>query len=428
MSSVDKQVFRDAVEEAVNGNRSLFEKDEKLIFIDPDDLNGSHSENISIIKKQIKEQAPKLAKDMTDRDYERIYQSTKKGPSANSLFIDDAAVNGVSVIVEPNKDIETKEDIVSGVSGIPVKYLKDIPGSDSIWTKMIGFHEGTHADQSGKTYNGIKEEIRADAGAIERLREDGHDDAAQALIDYRMIKSLITDNEVAEHSNGLGLFLIDSGIELKDIDNSKLYEANMDAKDIIFDVLKKEFGVDDMDDLAELFKDNPEGLVQAIEKASAAGAFNNSDNEYVQKYADAMIGAFRRQVKDVEPPKAELSSTAALEASPIELSAMQGSDPNIQAIVMDSDTPSQIQSLDDHGHEEAEQLIGKDAAFAVQSYDFSSPSAQAIGNDPSLTAEVSQIIALNDEIMPSQPISPPTQDPNIVMNSSNSLRQPNMSA
>lgn len=289
----------------VDGINDVIDDDVTKIVINPDDLVGTDEEKAEIVRKAIQEQYPDLAKkyDADGGEYysELVSKIDGKDPRAmrgqNGWFWNPEEF---CIVVAPHGDFDEKEEFVAKSfkgTRIGLDDLKEIPGDDTIWAKAVAWHEGQHCNSSG---HDLIEEVNADKVAVDNLRAEGHDDVAQAYIDYRILRTLETGGGADVHATGLALVLDGK------IDNEADYkEASEHLKDSIYNAVAEELGVSPAN-VVFIKSTDPEEYVRAIEKAIERGEFKD-DNKYVEAYAKAYVGAFRRQVKDVDLPKEEAS-------------------------------------------------------------------------------------------------------------------------
>ncbi|PCJ96593.1 MAG: hypothetical protein COA45_10805 [Zetaproteobacteria bacterium] len=306
-------VFREATEHAANVDRSWYEKDFRSVFIDPKRIVGTHDEKIAIIKEMFKEQYPKLGAKITDKDAQFILDKADEGPAAGQYNFryktpgphGRRQTQPVCVVLEAPESMDTKKEVVSTLTNFPVDQLKNIPGDQALWDKIIGTHEGTHCDTDSSLITLEKERI-ADVKALEMLKKGGHDDVARALIDYRILGAAKGND--TDHATGLAL---ESGEKI----TPNYIAAAKSFGQTMVDKVMSVHGISKADAL-QMRKDDPEKYIQTIEDAYNKGEFKDPNNGYVEKNVGAYVGAFRRQVKGVTPPSVEQKSENKVENNP----------------------------------------------------------------------------------------------------------------
>lgn len=196
-----KEVFREAVNEGSSGS---------VLHLDPDRFTGDMEQDLQSLVKQQQEQFPDteppnytdpssdtyLNRDVAEELVE--LSRNKKGPFAIPIDESSCIVNGI------NKDLVTKEEIVSFTSGVKEEHLKPLPGEDDDYVKMVADHEGTHCEQPSKLMvhrETLPRETHADLVAQGNLERAGKPEVAQVFKDVRALAA----EQAPSHATGVPL-------------------------------------------------------------------------------------------------------------------------------------------------------------------------------------------------------------------------------
>lgn len=131
-----------------------------------------------------------LGESFTDKDLYEWYSNAKDG-GAFSFNLKPLG-HDLCLINAPSEGQRTSKDLIQSsvaLSGLNPAHFKELNWPDRITKEYIGRHEGEHCSQSPHEFRHelIQRELDADKAAVRGLREQGHHDIAQNLIDLRTI-------------------------------------------------------------------------------------------------------------------------------------------------------------------------------------------------------------------------------------------------
>lgn len=274
------------------------------VSIDVSELDGrnKHSQaNRDYIRGELEGHITNLGRSMTDRQVDDIIDDALlSSPSGTGRFaIRNLKVN-VCLVNTQAEHSDSKNELASIASGIRVGRLRPVPGTNAIWDRATGEHEGEHGNRdtlsSPTTKLRIIEEVRGDLRAVQWLRNNGHNDVAQALTDYRVLNAVHSRD--ASHATGVAL--IGSGVSEVNDDYVKAAEQ-MRSK--ILQAVSNEHGLGSERNALRMFEYNPGRFVRTVERALARGEFSGGDaSPELETHVQAYIEAFKRQVSGITPP------------------------------------------------------------------------------------------------------------------------------
>lgn len=288
----------------------VFESTNKLItFIDPNVLNISNphsAANITAVRDTLNQQHAGFGTRLNQTAIiSLIDRAINKSPSAvahqipENLVFPTAPQNQMidtCLVIKQDSKSDDKVDIVGIASGTPVSLLKNIPGSEALWDKLLGVHEGSHCgDNPPVTVTDVLiAETNGDMASIKWLKDSGHTDIAEALIDYRILGS-VHKNDIV-HSDGLALQL--GGVSLIDADYMK---AAQSIRLEVLGVIRDEHGLGSIANAQKYIGKFPKRCVETVEKALFNGEFKDAQNPDLEIHVHAYTQAFRRQMNGVTP-------------------------------------------------------------------------------------------------------------------------------
>lgn len=203
----------------------------------------------------------------------------------------------VCVVMEEDWYSDSKEEMVTILSGVPVDKLKNIPGSEALWDKAVGIHEGTHCERPQApvtVQDTLTDEVRADMNAVSWLRDNGHKDVAEALIDYRILGSVHKIDVV--HADGMALQLGGTASITADY-----MTAAQSIRSQVLGVIRDEHGVGSLKNAEKYIAKFPKRCIETVEKALFNGEFKDAQNPDLEIHVHAYTQAFRRQMNGVTP-------------------------------------------------------------------------------------------------------------------------------
>lgn len=307
------------VDDYQDGVRHQSEK--PVLFVDPNDFdleqiknnfyNGNQTigpENIKILREVLEEQWPNITNDLTDGELDRFGQTmVDSGPFAISTEHDG---QDFCIINEPIESLDHKNEIMPLLANTGKSDLGVIPGWTPHWFKSIGIHEGEHCNKEQVDYSTMTPdevsaydltlETKADLAAVKWLNENGHEQLAQALKDYRALSA--ANDEIHASS----IFLNRDDVDLDNLQVTVEHvEAAENSKDVMFEGVANRLGIREVE--AELLLVNdPQKFLDTAREIHCAGGFNadqqiTGGNQYVKDYIENYINAYQRQVVDPDP-------------------------------------------------------------------------------------------------------------------------------
>lgn len=248
------------------------EDKDDILFIDPDKLTSEDpKELLKQFLKQAKNQFPEdlgleiSVKDViTDGDAAEVFIMFAQDIKDNG----PRALAGANIVIMPSSKYETKEALLTSAlekiydKNTIERIIKNSPGSDNEWNRLIGNHEGTHLTEENDYDTDLEkliEEKRADIGAESIAESRGDKDVSFSIRD---IRHLATEADVG-HATGTPLISGDTVSQIH-VDAAESYRESMDnAVDSNFDWDSYEGEASDGEDL---LKENPEAYFSTLNK------------------------------------------------------------------------------------------------------------------------------------------------------------------
>ena len=293
-----------------------------VVFLDPNDFdvdvinnnanNGVAAgtgqlvgqDNIDAAREMLEEQRPGYEATLTDAQVENlIILSLSRGPFATVINHNGS---DFCLINEPLDMIDHKNELMPLLAHTDKSVLGVIPGWDKIWDFAIGAHEGAHCNQPQVSASLpepqlsmaiLQNEVGADQIAVDWLRDNGYEQIAQALIDYRALSAAADPTHASSA-------LIDAPPPATV--TADHISAAAGFKDAMFDGVAAAEGISRADAEALLASD-PERFLNVVRQEMANGAFDGASNtltggnQYMKDYIDDYVGAYQRQVVDPDP-------------------------------------------------------------------------------------------------------------------------------
>ena len=204
----------------------------------------------------------------------------------------------VTLPLEP----QSVRDIPSFLSGVPVKFLKNIPGNGKDWESLVILHELGHCNdpysRPGKPTDqqALRGEVYADRYALKELFNDKTRDTTyvrllpEALEGMRTLGAFIKHDDI--HATGPALdheeHSHDHGVPDIDADFRPVYNKVMDE-------VAKVTGID-REEAIIISKHQPELLYETAKVMNHRGDFR--DNPVQQKYVDQFLQAAETYAPD----------------------------------------------------------------------------------------------------------------------------------
>ena len=302
-------IFRDDFEHGVEETSNS-----PVIYLDPNEFDLEHYDNtgnvhpddIQKARDMFQEQGIDTTKATDGQVRAIIVQSLTRGPFAAGNVTLDTVGGGSDdfcVVNKPLDELDHKNEIIPLFSAQDLEDIQEIPGWDDHWDRVIGIHEGTHCNQNMSTAGMTQAqeemavlgwEAEADQAAIDWLRENGKDDMAQAIIDYRILAVAEFPNVHADHATTL---LIDKpGVAPTPdmMDALKTFPAEMDR------VVANDLGITPSE-ARQMFETDPEAYIGNVDRLLNEGGFDGHSNPHMKESIEAYSGAYRRQVIETEP-------------------------------------------------------------------------------------------------------------------------------
>lgn len=274
------------------------------IFIDPSrlDATNKHSQaNRDYIRGELEGHLDNLGNSMTNTQVDDIIDDAllRSAPDARRYEIKNLKVS-VCLVNTQDAHSDSKNELASISSGIRAGRLKPVPGTNAIWDHAAGVHEGVHGNRdtlsSPTTKQSIIEETLGDLQALKWLKDNGHNDVAQALADYRVLSAVHSSN--AGHATGVAL--IAGGVSTVTDD---YVQAAEQMRSKILQAVSNEHGLGSERNALRMFEYNPGRFVRTVERALARGEFKGGDaSPDLEAHVKAYIEAFKRQVSGITPP------------------------------------------------------------------------------------------------------------------------------
>ncbi|MCB1838683.1 MAG: hypothetical protein KDI61_00275 [Alphaproteobacteria bacterium] len=298
--------------------RSLFIDDYKdavrdtsgvpAVFIDPDDFDRDYYQkngrvnpaDIPKLRQQLEEQMPGFTRGATNADLATAVEtSLTQGPFAVRMQLPPTPGSttppmSVCLVNEQGRDLNHKNELMPKLSRQDLERIREIPGWDDHWDRIIGIHEGTHCNQtpvnpSGMTADQVSvavlsREAQADQAAIDWARRNGLNDIAQAMIDFRALGA--ADDPL--HSTAI---IIDKPgpVTLDHINAARDFRGEMISK------VAADQGISARD-AETMLQDRPEEFNGHIKRLLSHGAFDGNSNPHVKESIEAFSGAVDRQI------------------------------------------------------------------------------------------------------------------------------------
>lgn len=283
-----------------------------FVFFDPKSLDRSDrysSENIQIIRDALENTVEYLGRATSEAEIKNVIDNAlDSAPAASRLSINlrgiDPHVTGdeihkICFVVKQDWYSDSKNELAQIISGVRAGRLKPIPGTDAVWDQAVGTHEGRHCTQlssSASLRDTITKETGADLQALKWLQDNGHNDVAQAYVDYRVLTAVHSTK--ADHASGVALI---AGDVNKVTDN--YVKAAEQMRSAVLGAVSKEHDLGSERNALRMVEYNPGRFIRTVERALARGEFKGGDaSPDLETHVKAYIEAFRRQVNGITPP------------------------------------------------------------------------------------------------------------------------------
>ncbi len=273
------------------------------IEIDPrrlDSKDAHSAANRDFIRGALDGHLANLGRSMNNAQLDGIIDNALKAPAgAKSFQITNLQASFV-VVNTQGANADSKNEIARVMSGIRADRLKTVPGTTAIWDRLVGEHEGEHGNRDNVNAPTLREiiveEARADLQSLQWLRANGHNDVAQALMDYRVLSAVHSAD--ATHATGVALI---AG-NVNGITNDYMFAArNMGAA--ILQAVSDEHGLGSERNALRMLEYNPGRFIRTVERALNRGEFSGPGvSPDMEDHVKAYIAAFRRQVDGITPP------------------------------------------------------------------------------------------------------------------------------
>ncbi len=273
------------------------------VVIDPSRLDAKNAHgaaNRDFIRGALNGHLANLGASMTNAQLDGIIDNALKVPSGTTRFEITNLEASVVLVNTQSANADSKSELAQIASGVRAGRLKTVPGTNAIWDRATGEHEGEHGNRetvnTATTRQSITEEFRGDAVALRWLRAEGHNDVAQALIDYRVLSAVHHTN--AGHATGVALI---AGDISKVNDDYVRAAEQMRAR--VLEAVSKEQGLGSQRNALRMVEYNPGRFIRVVERALERGEFKGGDaSPELENHVKAYIAAFRRQIDGITPP------------------------------------------------------------------------------------------------------------------------------
>ncbi|MCB1591733.1 MAG: hypothetical protein KDI90_04695 [Alphaproteobacteria bacterium] len=273
------------------------------VTIDPTrlDARNAHSPvNRDFIRGALNDYITLLGTSMTDAQLDSIIDKALRAPSGSTSYEIKNLSASVVLVTTQSATADSKNELASIASGIRAGRLKTVPGTDAIWDRLTGEHEGEHGNRetlnSPTLRESIIEETRGDLQALKWLRDNGHTKVAQALIDYRVLTAVHSPNP--GHATGVAL----TGGGVSDV-TTDYVQAAQQMRSAILQAVSNEHGLGSERNALRMVEYNPGRFIRTVERALDRGEFRAAGmSPDLEDHVKAYIQAFRRQVDGITPP------------------------------------------------------------------------------------------------------------------------------
>ncbi|MGH1378845.1 MAG: hypothetical protein ACRBB3_08495 [Alphaproteobacteria bacterium] len=271
--SLEQSIVHGRERSYIKGVEEASQQDEsKILFLDPDKLTSSDpKELLEQLLGQADQQFPEnLSMGVSTQDIRDDGEATE----AFLIFAQDMKDNGpsalssASIVIMPSSKHETKEALFTTAlediydQETIDRIIKNTPGNDKQWNRIIGNHEGMHLTKDfayDTKLEQLTEEKRADVGTEEIAENRGDKDIAFALIDLRHLSTRVG----VGHATGTPL-ISDDPISQIHIDKAISYTETIDnIIDANFDWLAHE---GDAINTEDLLIENPDAFFATLDK------------------------------------------------------------------------------------------------------------------------------------------------------------------
>lgn len=292
-----KSLFTDDFKNGVEQQTSKY----PIIYIDPNQFDRKyytdHSkvnpDDIKKMRETLESQMPGFTKNQSDNDIKDLVEaSLVRGPFAGHINNEGKDVCLVNTI---QNDLKNKNALAAALSSTQINRIKNVPGWEDHWERVVGIHEGQHCNQQdASSYIQIlAREAESDQAAIDWLKENKLDDIAQAFVDYRALGAA---SGHVDHATSLFLNL--NGQNPDGL--SKITAASSFKEEMLFEVmLEKDISYDDAQ---KLMNENPKEFAEILSDNLKNGSFKR-DNPYVEAFVKDYVEGIQRTGVPVDAEK-----------------------------------------------------------------------------------------------------------------------------
>lgn len=188
--------------------------DVDIVLIDTREIIRSGKNDVYTFLQGLKEQLDAKVPGIADRLEQRdmLEAMANEFISGNPFAFSPRSMNrllgtrdsDICVINTPDAQMYTKDAFLKRSLGLTDEQLKNFPGTDDDWLRLIGNHEGSHCDSerlTGRDIAKLKEETRADRATMIMLIERDQPELALAWKDFRALTAI----HGASHATGIFL-------------------------------------------------------------------------------------------------------------------------------------------------------------------------------------------------------------------------------
>lgn len=355
---VDPDIFEDALASAgidydrLSVSNNFSRNYDDLLLISPDEAMEMKKAMGEILEESLEKQQPGITQAILDKASKFLNEEVDMGQIAIEIMsrgpatVDNIHLNGeiYGIAVLPANFVDSKNEFIdfllydSDLDNNTIKVVKgNMPGTDTDWARIIGFHEGQHLDAEDTgdgSVNTLKSEVEADQRIITEIRAninsngdeniffDEEDDVSdqidpEMLLVLKDLRALGNSKNDPEHATTP---LLDSGDQASSlhIEVAKIYKNHM------FKEVNENFDFDSYEGNAknakELLKENPEAFFSVVNdglselRTQAINAYKNDPlsfenrativsaqilTDYINDYEDA----YRRRVLGQDIPE-----------------------------------------------------------------------------------------------------------------------------
>ncbi len=296
-----------------------------IIFIDPDAFEAGKNIDLAeheqvdfstipqgdadIMRQTLNDGAPGLGDSLSNEDLKTltgIY--INGGPRALTIDHDGQRY---CMVGDMHASIDEKEEFIPSVAHVPLDQLKEIPGTNEEWQRLIGRHEGEHCDdpseimgetdfstEDKRVLHMLQMETKSDRVAIDIQDGSIPEEVIDAYKDYR---GLVAGDEHDDFDHASGPMLDGDGSTPVTQDHVDGAAASVPA---MVDAVANTLGISE-EAARTMRKEDPNTFIDTVETALENGDFDNPEIPELQNFVADYTDAYRSQVEGSTPQIAD---------------------------------------------------------------------------------------------------------------------------